>query len=268
MQGPWAIFEQAFQLTTPWTPDLWNSSPTLVALNFEWWLYLFVEATRTKLKGADYLALLLVEETYKHVACVENLYKSSANDDLVVSFIEGVAELVRYYPVAVEALGNSSTTNNFNGSFSLLRHIVSTQALKVLRTVYRKPKTDQYVIDRQLLLQRYKFYLDLQKIAEDELRAKKCESIFGDGQACWNAGWLYSLNSGDPKTVCIYLRQGISFADVGNNNDFVSAKCRWDLAGNIMLGGEGEVYDIRDIDALRSEAETFEEAINLIGIYT
>jgi hypothetical protein len=275
--GPWALFEQAFQLTCPWTTDLWVAPPTLVALNFEWWLCLFVESARTKLKGVDYLALLMVEEAYKHAAAVEEADAATPQDDLVVSFIEGVADLVTYYPQAVHALGKNSSSGNgsvggdMNGTFSLLRHMVSTQALKVIRTVYRKPKTEQYDIDRQLLLQRYKFYLDLQKVAEEELRLRNCASIFGDGQSHWNAGWLYSLNSADPKTVCYYLRQGIALADAGGddgnggNNDFVSAKARWDLAGNIMLGGEGDAYDIRGVQALREEAEKFEESISAIG---
>lgn len=154
-------------------------------------------------------------------------------DDLVASFVEGVAELVTYYPPAVLALGTSaaaassapaattadsstsgfSAGGNVSGCFTLLRHMVSTQALKVIRAVYRKPKTDQYNIDRQLLLQRFKFFLDLQKVSEDELRSRQCASVFGDGQSQWNAGWLYSLNSSDPKTVCHYLRQGVALAD-------------------------------------------------------
>lgn len=263
--GPWALFEQAFQLTTPWNADLWTARPALVALNFEWWLYLFAESARTKLKGVEYLALLMMEEAYKHVAAVEELYVSNRQDDLVVSFIEGVADLVSYFPKAVHCLG-TLPDGVHNGSFSLLRHMVSTQALKVLRTVYRKPKTEQYDLDRQLLLQRFKFYLDMQHIAEDELRSRNCASIFGDGQYHWNASWLYSLNSSDPNTVCHYLRQGIALADADSSNDFVSAKARWDLAGNIMLGGEGKTFDIRDISALRDEAEKYEASIEKIGM--
>lgn len=245
-----------------------------MALNFEWWLYLFAESARTKLKGADYLALLMMEEAYKHVAAVEERYLASPRDDLVASFLEGVAELTTYCPQAVHALGTASagagsaaadSGSALNGSFSLLRHIVSTQALKVIRTVYRKPKTEQYDIDRQLLLQRYKFYLDLQRMSEDELRARNCASLFGDGQSHWNAGWLYSLNTSDPKTVCCYLRQGMTYADAENNNDFVAAKARWDLAGSIMLGGEGDSYDIREISTLRDEAEKYESSIATLG---
>lgn len=72
--GPWTFFEQAFQLTTPWGEDLWKAKPTLVALNFEWWLCLFAESSRTKLKGADYLALLMIEEAYKNLAAVEEVW--------------------------------------------------------------------------------------------------------------------------------------------------------------------------------------------------
>jgi hypothetical protein len=261
--GSWTIFEQAFQLNTPWTADLWTARPTLIALNFEWWVYLFAESARTKLKGVNYLALLMIEESYKHVAIVEELFQNNHQDDLVVSFIEGIADLVTYYPTAVHALG---LNNNQNGAFSLLRHIVSTQALKILRAVYRNPKTDQYDIDRQLLLQRYKFYLDLQKNAEDELRSRQCTAVFGDGQSNWNAAWLYSLNCSDRRTVCYYLRQGIALADEGKNNDFVSAKARWDLAGNLMLGGESDPYDTREICTLRDEAQSFEVDISSIGM--
>ena len=241
-----------------------------MALNFEWWLFLFAESARTKLKGVDYLALLMMEEAYKHVVAVEELYKTSPQDDLVVSFLEGIADLVTYYPLAVHSLGlgcDSCGESVLNGSFSLLRHIVSTQALKVIRTVYRKPKTEQYDIDRQLLLQRYKFFLDLQRLSEDELRVRNCASVFGDGQSHWNSGWLYSLNASDPKTVCYYLRQGIALAEMGNNNDFISAKARWDLAGSIMLGGEGESYDIRAISTLRDEAVKYEGSISALGKY-
>jgi hypothetical protein len=106
----------------------------------------------------------------------------------------------------------------------------------------------------------------MQHIAEDELRSRNCASIFGDGQYHWNASWLYSLNSSDPNTVCHYLRQGIALADADSSNDFVSAKARWDLAGNIMLGGEGKTFDIRDISALRDEAEKYEASIEKIGM--
>lgn len=110
------LCEQAFQLTTPWTFDLWTAWPTLVALNFEWWLYLFVESARTKLKGADYLALLMMEESYKHIAAVEVMHGTTPQDDLVISFIEGVADLVTYYPQALHSLGKKEA--GLNGSFT------------------------------------------------------------------------------------------------------------------------------------------------------
>jgi hypothetical protein len=57
----------------------------------------------------------------------------------------------------------------------------------------------------------------------------------------------------------------MALADTGDNNDFVAAKVRWDLAGSIMLGGEGDTYDIRDVRALHDEAQRYEERISALG---
>lgn len=263
--SPWTIFGPAFQLTTPWSTELCDSPPFLGSLQFEWWLYLLAEATRSMLKGSPYLALLIIEEAYKHLSTAELEYDQNCEDERARGFVEGVAELVTLYPSAVRALGKCETSPGV-GNFTLLRHIVSTQAIKIVRAVYRKPKSERYTADEQLLLQRYKFFVDMQFAAENELRERKCSFIFGGGQALWNFGWLYSLGFSNYQTVYQYLHECILRADEDNSNDFLSAKARWDLAGCAMLGGGGPMFDLRDIRQYRDEAMQYEEKLAFIGM--
>lgn len=40
---------------------------------------------------------------------------------------------------------------------------------------------------------------------------------------------------------------------------------RWDLAGYLYFGGEGETYDLRQVTKLAKEAELLGEKLDLLG---
>lgn len=235
---PWEMCESAFQLTQPWTEDLWNAPAILEDIGFNSWLYLFAESFRMKAKDSLMLSLRIVEESTKHVLEAENAGPSSLAHK---RFVAGVGEFIKYHPTAVYALGNK-TPGGENGAFSLLRHMISTHAVKVLRAIVRKPQqTDmggEVTVDKMLLKRRCKYYVDMECTAENELRSRSipavsgveavvlsCVSIFGDGQSSWNEAWLCSADS-DAAGVCRALRRGIEQTDSSGDSDIVSAKAR------------------------------------------
>jgi hypothetical protein len=42
-------------------------------------------------------------------------------------------------------------------------------------------------------------------------------------------------------------------------------RTRWDLAGYLTLGGEGDSYDLRAVAALAAEAEAYAAKLDLLG---
>lgn len=224
----WGLCDSIFQLTDPWSERLWTSPPQLIIDSFADWLYLFAESIRMKITGGLLYALRVIEECTKHLLLFEMEYTDD-NDHLITT---GVAEMIKYCPQAVAALGNMSVDDKIvNGGFSLLRFMVSTQAIKTLKAVYRNPvQKDQGVegpgeVDKELLKTRFLFYCSMQRTAENELRRANCAAVFGDGQSDCNAAWLASLQS-DAFSVCCCARRAMQLADEGSNNDFVSAKAR------------------------------------------
>lgn len=230
---PWEMCERAFHLTEPWTEHLWTTPPALADIGFNSWLYLFAESIRMKAKASLVLALRIVEEAAKQLASAED-----PSSSLRSAFLVGVGELVRYWPAAVTVLGVSEAGGP-HGAFSILRHMLSTQAVKVLRALYRKPTQidmgSEVILDKSLLKRRCAYYIEMQRAAEDELRdhfssspfseVGRSGSLFGDGQAAWNAGWLCSVES-DVVGVCREMRSSMKLADTCGDNDFVAAKSR------------------------------------------
>jgi hypothetical protein len=224
----WGLCESIFQLTEPWNEQLWTSPCLLTIDTFSEWLYLFAESIRMKITGGLLYALRVIEECTKHLSQFEKEYSDDDNHLITT----GVAEMIKYCPSAVVALGNINVEGKtVNGGFSLLRFMVSTQAIKTLKAVYRNPvQNDQGIdgaseVDKGLIKTRFSFYCTMQRVAEDELRSVNCAGIFGDGQSDCNSAWLASLQS-DAAAVCRSARRAIQLSDVESNNDFVSAKAR------------------------------------------
>lgn len=241
---PWAYFTPAFSLPEDdYTPSLWNSEAYLDGSvdSFACFLYLLSEAIRGVIMNRVLLALRIIEECNKQLSRFERKYEAE-ND---TSFTEGLAELVTLIPNAASALGNGNVTGSSsvpstgvkphatsNGAFSLLRHIFSTQAIKVLRKAFRAPvqkdvalDAKEFTLDKLILLQRLKYYVAMQKGAEDDLRARGCSGVFGDAQSDWNAAWVFSCES-NPSAVCAALRRAIALTNKSMDSDFVAAKAR------------------------------------------
>lgn len=241
---PWEYFTPAFSLPEDdFTSLLWTKDRYLdVGVDsFPSFLYLLAEAIRGVIMNRVLLSLRVIEECNKQLIWFENKRVVDGG----AGFVEGVANFVRLIPEAVLALGSYQDNSNAvsdvdssslltgNGALSLIRHILSTQAIKVLRKAYRSPTqkdigldSKEFALDKSLLLQRLKYYVHMQKIAEDGLRSSGCLGVFGDGQSDWNAAWVFSCES-NATAVCTALRRAIALTNKSQDNDFVAAKARW-----------------------------------------
>lgn len=232
--SPWEYYELASHVTGEWGETLWTSPPCLHLATFASWLYLFADGIRAKLRSVDLFGLRLLEEANKHLDFSELEFNRSLGEErLDNKFVIGVASLIQYCPLAVGALcivsKGDGSAGSTHGAFSLLRHMISTQIIKTIRSIYRNPKQIDFgserIVNKDALLTRCRYFAGRQVCAEEELRSLGCADIFGDGQGAWNQGWLCSIAS-DTAGVCRNMRLAISQADAGDSSDFVSAKAR------------------------------------------
>lgn len=264
---PWEMFETAFHLTLPWTRDLWSSPAQLTEINIASWFYLFAESFRMKTLGSLMLSLRIVEEAEKHLTAMETEDREEDGASADNSPIAGIGRLVQFWPLAVFALGNSGSRQPYNKGFALLRYMLSSQAVKIIRAVYRQPSqrdlgsSTPMTVDKTMLIERCQFYVEMQRDAEDTLRTclypsvvanplgdsadgishsllpttKSVLGVFGDGQSSWNQAWIRSVQS-DAVGVCRALRHAIDLADGPDGNDFVASKARFVRDSFCLLG--------------------------------
>ena len=156
----WDMFEPAFQLSAPWTRELWTAGPQCPILDFPSWMYLFAESIRMRAMDSVMLALRIVEECTKQLEAAEAADISHRTDSAreALSFIADVGAFLRFCPEAVQCMGKQQL-DTVNGAFSLLRFILSSHAVRLLRVLHRTPnQTDMggasITLDRSMIIDR------------------------------------------------------------------------------------------------------------------